>query len=48
MKQFENLDLSEIQELDDDMLEEVTGGVEVGDVVRVRNDKIEYCSRCAG
>lgn len=33
--------------LSDDELEGVSGGYAVGDVVRVRNDKIEYCSNCA-
>jgi len=36
-----------LYELNDDELENISGGYAVGDVVRVRHYNIEYCSNCA-
>jgi len=33
-------------ELTDSMLENVSGGVNVGDTVNIRNTNISYCSNC--
>jgi len=33
-------------ELSDDELENISGGVSVGDVVRIRRNYIDYCSNC--
>ena len=33
-------------ELNDDLLEQISGGVEIGDVVNIRSDRIEYCAGC--
>ena len=33
-------------ELNDDLLEQVSGGVEIGDAVNIRSDRIEYCAGC--
>jgi hypothetical protein len=35
-----------IEELDDDMLEAVTGGYSAGDVVNVNTQKVKYCEKC--
>ena len=35
-----------IFELDDDELEAVNGGVEIGDVVNCRSSQIQYCAGC--
>ena len=34
-------------ELPDNMLENVTGGIDIGDTINVRNPNITYCSNCA-
>lgn len=34
------------EELDDDILETVVGGVSVGDVVKIRSNRIDYCAKC--
>ena len=36
-----------LHELSDNELENVSGGVSVGDVVRIRGNRIDYCSNCA-
>jgi len=36
-----------MEEIDDDLLDTVVGGVAVGDVVRCQPDRIMYCSNCA-
>ena len=33
-------------ELNDDLLEHVSGGVDIGDVVNIRSDRIDYCAGC--
>lgn len=35
-----------MEELDDDMLDHVVGGVEIGDTVTCTKSAIEYCSGC--
>ena len=35
-----------MEELDDDMLDTVVGGVEIGDTVTCSKSAIEYCSGC--
>ena len=35
-----------VEELDDDMLDTVVGGVEIGDTVNCSKSAIEYCSGC--
>ena len=35
-----------VQELDDDQLDSIVGGYAVGDVVRCKKHRIEYCPRC--
>ena len=35
-----------VEELDDDMLDHVVGGVEIGDTVTCTKSVIEYCSGC--
>ena len=33
-------------ELDDDMLETVNGGVQIGDVVTCKSSQVKYCNGC--
>lgn len=44
----ENMDarMNGISELNDEQLEKVVGGYDIGDTVRCRRDVIEYCSNC--
>ena len=34
------------EELQDSVLENVTGGVNIGDTVTIRDNRIDYCPRC--
>ena len=47
MDEFENNNFDNIQELNDDQLNQIVGGVSVGDVVQLRSNVIQYCPRCA-
>ena len=46
MNNFEKELTAPMGELDDDMLETVTGGVGIGDTVTCSRSAIEYCSGC--
>ena len=46
MNNFEKELTAPMGELDDDMLETVTGGVEIGGTVTCSKSAIEYCSGC--
>lgn len=46
MDNFEKELTAPMGELDDDMLETVTGGASVGDVVNIRSSRIDYCKGC--
>ncbi len=40
MKELENIDFNGVEELDDELLDNVSGGVAIGDVVQVRSSTI--------
>ena len=46
MKELENIDFNGVEELDDELLDNVSGGVAIGDVVQVRSSTIQYCASC--
>ena len=35
-----------IRELNDEQLEEIVGGVEIGQTVQIKSTKIDYCPNC--
>lgn len=46
MKDLENMDFNGMEELDDEQLDNVSGGVSIGDVVRAKSWEVKYCPRC--
>lgn len=46
MKELENIEFNGMEELDDELLDNVSGGVAIGDVVQVKSSQVLYCENC--
>ena len=46
MMNYEEKDLSGIQEINDEQLDTIVGGAAIGDVVKVKSWQVTYCAKC--
>lgn len=47
MQPYEETEIPAIEEMDDEQLNQVVGGVEIGQTIQAKSNYINYCPRCA-